>query len=286
MSWIALRVTPARDRDGVIAALFDNGSQGIHEDGDAIVTHFPPETDIDRVTRAVRDADPDAALDVGETPTVSWDEWRANVGAHELGSLIVAPPWLAEQYDPARTIVIDPAMAFGTGEHPTTRGVVRLMQLIIRPDDVVVDLGAGSAVLSIASAKLGARRIVAIELDPDAEANAMENIARNDVASRVQYIQGDAQLLLPLVAPVRVVLANIVSSVLLSLLPSIAVALTPDGQVILSGILFDERDMMLEQLVRGGWTVEHEDREGDWWSVAIRRADGPQKFTPSASARG
>jgi ribosomal protein L11 methyltransferase len=193
---------------------------------------------------------------------------------------------LAEQYDPARTIVIDPAMAFGTGEHPTTRGVVRLMQSIVRPDDVVVDLGAGSAVLSIAAAKLGARRVVAIELDPDAEANAMDNIARNDVTSRVQYIQGDAQLLLPLVAPARVVLANIVSSVLLSLLPSIAAALTADGQVILSGILFDERDMMLEQVARGGWAVEHEDREGDWWSVTIRRVDGQQKFTPSSSVRG
>jgi ribosomal protein L11 methyltransferase len=260
-------------RERVIAALFDVGSQGIHEDGDAIVTHFPPDTNLDAVCDAVRHADPGAQVTVTDTPAVSWDEWRANVGAHQLGQLVVAPPWLASDYDPAHTIVIDPAMAFGTGEHPTTRGVVRLMQRVIRPNDLVADLGAGSAVLAIAAAKLGASRVVAIELDPDAESNAEENIARNDVSDRVRYLVGDASVLLPLVAPVRVVLANIVSSVLLALLPTIARAITQDGDVILSGILYDEREMMLSQFARSGWAVSGEDREGDWWSVAVRRAE-------------
>jgi ribosomal protein L11 methylase PrmA len=75
--------------------------------------------------------------------------------------------------------VIDPGMAFGTGDHPTTRGVVRLMQGAVRPGDLVADLGAGSAVLSIAAIKLGAARAAAIEFDPDAIGNAEENVARN-----------------------------------------------------------------------------------------------------------
>ncbi len=162
MSWTALHVTPATNRDGVISALFDAGSQGIHEDGDRIVTHFPPDTDIDAVRSAVLHADAQATIAVSETPEVSWDAWRARVGAHQLGSLVVTPPWLADQYDPASTIVIDPAMAFGTGEHPTTRGVVRLMQRVIRSGDSVADLGAGSAVLAIAAAKLGAARVAAM----------------------------------------------------------------------------------------------------------------------------
>lgn len=256
----------------MLAALFDVGSQGVHEEGDALVTHFPPETDVDAIRRTVAAVDPAATIAVSETPVVDWSLWRANVAAHTLGRLTVTPPWLASESDPATTIVIDPAMAFGTGEHATTRGVLRLMQQVVRDGDTVADLGAGSAVLSIAAVKLGASRVAAIELDPDATANAQENIERNDVASRIRFIEGDAAVLLPLVAPVRVVLANIVSSVLVVLLPEIAAALTTDGQAILSGLLHEERDWMLAQLATHGWTVEAEDVEDEWWSVLISRS--------------
>ena len=269
--WHSLRVRPAGDRETVAAALFAAGSQGLHEDGDALVTHFPPETDLEAVRTAVRDADAGATIEMSETPDVDWSEaWKHGVGAQELGDLPVVPPWLAEGRDPATTVVIDPGMAFGTGEHQTTRCVVRLMQPIIRPGDSVADLGAGSAVLAIAAAKLGAARVVAIEMDPDAIENAEENVARNGVADRVSVVEGDAGVLLPLVAPVRVVLANILSSVLIELLPAIRAALAPRGQAILSGILYEERDHMLAVLDED-WQVEDEAREGQWWSVAIAR---------------
>ena len=172
----------------------------------------------------------------------------------------------------ARTVVIEPEMAFGTGEHETTRGVVRLLPDLIRPGDRVADLGAGSAVLAIAAAKLGAASVAAIEIDHDAIANAEENVSRNGVAERVTVIEGDAAVLLPLVAPLRVVLANILSSVLLELLPSIRDALTADGEAILSGILLDERDTMLAALTRGGWRVVVEDVEGAWWTARVARS--------------
>src|SRR5205085_11772487 len=124
--------------------------------------------------------------------------------------------------DPARTIVIDPGMAVGTGDHPTTRGVVRLMDGAIRRGDVVADLGAGSAVLSIAAVRLGAARAAAVELDPDAIGNAEENVRRNGAVGAVTVIQGDADLILPLLAPVRVILANIISSVLISLMQAMS----------------------------------------------------------------
>jgi ribosomal protein L11 methyltransferase len=184
---------------------------------------------------------------------------------------VIAPPWLVGSYDQARTIVIDPGMAFGTGEHATTRGMVRLLPSVLRAGDHVADLGAGSAVLSIAAAKLGAARVVAIEIDPDAIGNAEENVLRNDVASRVSVLEGDAEVLLPLVAPVRLILANIISSVLVSLLPAISGALTSDGQAIISGILLEEREDMVSVLDANGWGVEAEDREDIWWSAVIAR---------------
>ena len=272
MSWHAVRVRPSLDRDGVIASLFASGSQGVHEDGDSLVTHFPPGTDMDEIRADIARADSGATVEMTVAPTVDWTEaWKHGVKAHELGGLAVVPPWLEGTRDPARTIVIDPGMAFGTGEHQTTRCVMRLMQRIVRPGDRVADLGAGSAVLSIAAAKLGATSVAAIESDPDAIGNAEANVVRNGVSDCVRVIEGDAALLLPLVAPVRVVLANIVSTVLVGLLPSIAAALTPDGQVILSGILVAERPDMLAVL-HAGWRILGEEAEEKWWSVAIERA--------------
>ncbi|MEO6778964.1 MAG: 50S ribosomal protein L11 methyltransferase [Gemmatimonadaceae bacterium] len=269
--WRAVRVEQCASRDAVMAALFAAGSQGVHEDGDALVTHFPPDVDTAAVTSAIHAADALAVVTVTDVPEVDWSEWRANVSAHHVGRLVVTPPWQADGFDPATTIVIDPAMAFGTGEHPTTRGMLRLMQRVVRVGDSVADLGAGSAVLSIAAAKLGATRIAAIELDSGAEETAAENIRVNGVESSIRYLVGDATVLLALVAPVRVVLANIVSSVLMELLPQMAAALTDDGASVLSGILVEERDVMLRAIAASGLRVEREDVEGDWLSILALR---------------
>jgi ribosomal protein L11 methyltransferase len=269
VSWTALRITPNGNRDGVIAALFASGSQGVLEDGASLVTHFPPDAQLDDIRNEVLTADPQATVVITSTPDADYSQWRASVSAHRIGGLTIAPPWLAAELDPATTVAIDPAMAFGTGEHPTTRSVVLLMQSVIRPGDVVADLGSGSAVLSIAAAKLGAARVAAIELDHDAIENAEENVRSNGVADRVEVLEGDASTLLPLLAPVRVVLANIISSVLLELLPTMRSSLAPDGQAIMSGILSAERSTIVAALQAGRWRIEAETTEDAWWTVQI-----------------
>jgi ribosomal protein L11 methyltransferase len=269
VSWIALRITPDSNRDGVIAALFESGSQGVHEDGPTVVTHFSADAQIDDIRAAVMMVDPGADIAVSGAPDTDYSDWRASVSSHRVGGLVIAPPWLAEEFDPRTTIVVDPAMAFGTGEHPTTRGVMRLMQGVIRHGDMVADLGAGSAVLSIAAAKLGADRVAAVEIDHDSIGNAEENVRANGVGEQVEVIEGDAFTLLPLLAPVRVVLANIISSVLVSLLPTIRDSLATNGQAILSGILREERDAMMAAIDADGWLVQREDTEDVWWSVQI-----------------
>jgi ribosomal protein L11 methyltransferase len=269
--WLALRVEGSREREAMIKALFDAGSQGVHEDGAAIVTHFPPGTDADWLRAAVHAVDEGASVEISEAPPADWTEWRASVRSHRLGKLTISPPWLAAaEFDPME-IVIEPAMAFGTGEHATTRGVVRLMQRLPEMPRMVADLGAGSAVLSIAAAKLGAARAVAIELDHDAIGNAEENVRANGCENVVSVIEGDAALLLPLVAPVGLVLANIISSVLTVLLPVVHDSLVPSGRAILSGILVQEREQMLGVIGSGGWSVIGEDEEEGWWSVLIER---------------
>jgi len=272
--WTAVRVTPAAGgREALLAALFAAGSQGVQEDGDALVTHFPPGTDEESLRAVLLAADGGAQVSMSPADATDWSEaWKSRVGAHRLGRLVIAPPWLAHEHDPATTIVIDPGMAFGTGEHATTRGVVRLMQGVVRPGDVIADLGAGSAVLAIAAAKLGAARVAAIEYDHDAIENAEENVERNGVAGVVTVIEGDANVLVGLVAPVRVVLANIISSVLVELWPAIDAAIEPGGVAIVSGILQEERAAMVAALAGFGWQVAAEDAEDVWWSALVERA--------------
>jgi ribosomal protein L11 methyltransferase len=282
MSLTRLSITPSNPalRDSVSAVLFEAGAQGLQEDGEALVTVLDAHGAsalLDAFVTAVRAVDPAGVVDIDVLPEVDWSvAWRSRITAHDLGAITIAPPWLAASLDPARTVVIEPEMAFGTGEHETTRCVVRLMPGVIRDGDAVADLGAGSAVLAIAAAKLGARRVAAIELDHDAIANAEQNVAANGVADRVTVIEGDAAVLLPLVAPVRVVLANILSSVIIELLPIIGAAIPTGGAAIFSGILVAERDGVLAALeAEGGWMLAAETSEGEWWAgVVIRGGTG------------
>ncbi len=272
MSWTSLRVHAPGRVDEASAALFAAGAQGVHEDGAALVTHFPPETDVGAIIRQVQAAVPGATVETAPTDPVDWTvHWRDKLQAHTVGRLTIVPTWLAGAHDAASAIVIEPGMAFGTGDHPTTRGAARLLQAVVHPGLVVADLGAGSAVLAIAAARLGASSVFAIEYDADAISNAEENVRRNGVEAVVHVFEGDATVLLPLVAPVDVIVANIISSVLVELLPSMHAALRPGGHAVLAGILAEERESMLEAFAADGWRVVAEDTEEAWWSVTIAR---------------
>ena len=275
MSWLAVRVAgaSAATRDAISAALIDAGAACVQEDRDDLLTFLPDDARLDGV-RGVVATDASAVLEVREAEAGEVErEWLPTIGVSRAGRIVVAPPWLAPA--PAENevvIVIDPATAFGTGEHPSTRGVLRLMQGVLRPGDRVADLGAGSAVLAIAAARLGASRVAAIELDPEAIGNAENNVRANGVGDRVVVIEGDAETILPHVATVRVILANIISSVLIALLPAMTSALSADGVAIFAGILVDEREAFVRALDREGWSVEQEDVEDLWWSVVARPA--------------
>ena len=274
-AWQTLRVTPSNvgARDAVAAAMFSGGAEGLLEDGPSFVTHVPEHHDLEFLREEVVRADSLAMIDIAPLDmTTAFPELHGTVEAHDLGAFVIAPPWLADRYDAARTIIVEPGMAFGTGEHATTRGVLRLLPAVIRRGDIVADLGAGSAVLAIGAAKSGAAKVIAIELDEDAMSNAEENVERNGVADIVSLLCGDAAVLLPFFAPVRVVLANIISSVHVEMLPVVAQCLAHDGVVIISGILQTERDEMLRHLAATGWRVRADDCEGEWWSATIERA--------------
>ena len=266
-----MRAPASAAREAIVEALVRAGGAGVVESGDDLVTYLAAGTAREAVDAALRAASDGAAVEWTDVGTIDVaTRWPARVGVQRLGAVAVAPPWLAHEIaDADAPVVIEPAMAFGTGEHETTRGVLRLLPRVLRPGDVVADLGAGSGVLAIAAARLGASRVAAIELDPDALGNLEENVVRNGVADRVHVIAGDARVLLPLIAPVGVIVANIISSVLLELAPAMRGALAPGGRAILSGLLAAERASVGAALEAGGWALEEVDEEGSWWSVVI-----------------
>ena len=256
-------------------ALFAAGAEALQEADGALLTNAPGEAMARALSAAALAIDAGATIETAPAPDIDWSTaWRAQMRAHTVGLLTVSPPWLAAPFLPERTIIIEPAMAFGTGDHATTRGVLTLMQAEIRAGDAVADLGAGSAVLAIAAAKLGATHVAAIENDPDAIGNAEDNVAANGVGARVQVLEGDASLFLPLVAPVRVVLANIVSMVIRELLPVIERSLAPRGVAIFSGMLVTEREMMVGVFQAAGWVIGADYTEGEWWTCVAHRERG------------
>ena len=268
--WTEIRVR-SHKRDAIVEALFSIGAEGVEERDSEVVTHVR-HLDEAAALSVLKAADAEAAVAFSATPNVDWSsEWRTRLTAHRVGALVITPPWLASQFGERERIIIEPAMAFGTGDHETTRGVLALMQRVIRAGDTVADLGAGSAVLAIAAAKLGARRVVAIELDADAIGNAEENVEANGVADRCSVVLGDAAALLPLVAPVRMVLANILANAVIQLLPTIANALTEDGHAIVSGILIAEHDEVQRAAAKAGFRVLDSIEDGLWWRSTLAR---------------
>jgi ribosomal protein L11 methyltransferase len=257
----------------LIETLIAHGSNGVHEDSGTLVAYYGAKSLDEAVLRSdLALADSGAELEIQSVDDADWTQrWRSGIGAHRIGRLTVMPPWLDDQADAGSTIVIDPGMGFGTGEHPTTRCSLALLSQVVRPGDLVVDAGTGSGVLAIGAAKLGARRVAAIDIDADAISNAENNITLNGVADRARVIEGDAAMLLPVLAPIDVIAANIISSVLMEMLPTMAAALAPAGRVILSGMLVEEQKMMRDFLSTNDWYILDDLVEGEWWTALVER---------------
>ena len=216
-------------------------------------------------------------IDWGYQDREDWTQlWKRGLEPRRVGrSIVVAPSWSEPETRPDDlTIVVDPEMAFGTGEHATTRGALRFLEQVVRAGDFVMDIGTGSAILAIAAARLGAARVVAIDNDADAIVNARDNLARNEVAAAVRLEQRtvDAEYLAEFdPQKIDVIVANVLSSVLVPLLPALWYAARENGHVILGGILEEEADDVLDACATAGFEVLAEDLEEEWWGVLLRR---------------
>src|SRR5690606_30312912 len=296
--WLVLTVTgPAAGDGGALAAwiadeLIALGGTAVEEDGDRLTTYVPAPDDPEAWVRRARerlDANvPGYGLEVTWRwqPNEDWArEWRRGLKPRRVGRrLIVAPSWTRPERGEDDIVVwIDPQMAFGTGEHATTRGVLRLLESAVRPGDRVLDVGTGSGILAIAAAKLGAGVVLGVENDADALLNARENLERNGVADRVLLAEATVD---PSFLEQRsgdgfdLIVANVLSSVLVPLLDSFRGALAGarrpgrGARLILGGILTSEAATVIEAARRAGFRLEAEDVEEERWSGCFV-AEGP-----------
>jgi len=199
-----------------------------------------------------------------------WSEkWKRGLGPKRItDTIVVCPSWVQFQPEPDDiVIVIDPGMAFGTAEHGTTRGSLRLLASALQVDDRILDVGSGSGILAIVAVALGASEAIAIEGDSPSFEALQKNAERNAVSSRIKCIEewADADSL-QVMGPVDGIVANIETGVLCSFLPAFRNALIEDGWLVMSGILSMEWPRFLENTRAEGFSCAKVDRDGEWTS--------------------
>lgn len=216
-----------------------------------------------------------------ELRSLEEQEWRDSYKAHfkawQFGPLHWVPVWERETFVlPAghEVLWLDPGLAFGTGNHETTRLCVeRLIEWAQTADKQakILDAGCGSGILALSAAKLGFKRVAGFDNDPEAVRVSEENAELNDLAGGVEFYTGD------LITGLQnrqadLVMANILAHVLIAFAPQLVAAVAPGGTLVLSGILARENGQVCEEFARQApdWSIESRVL-GEWSDVKLKR---------------
>ncbi len=277
----------AEERERGLVAAVEAGATGAEElagPPPALVLYAPSELAVS-VRQAVVGVSSRLRVGMPEAvPERAWSEaWKEGLEPVVVSERLAVRPSF-RSFDPGpgqRVVVVDPGQAFGTGAHGSTRLALELLSGL--PEEQlaharVLDVGCGTGVLALAALALGARGALAVDLDPLATEATLENARRNGLAGGLEVFRG------PLAeAPTgrwSLILANLIRSELLPLLPEIAARCPAGGRLILSGLLVAEEPEMLRLLEGMGFVVEdrreENDPRGDAWLALRARLEGSQ----------
>lgn len=263
-------------RETAIADLADLGFDAFEEDGDALVAYAPAARwdDVEReaVAALLRARGlGTAAMHEEVVRDQDWNaRWESGLRPVAAGPFVVAPTWTEVGPEHAgRTVLrIDPKMAFGTGYHESTRLVLRLLSEVVPSGGRVLDVGSGTGVLAIGALALGARSALGVDIDPWSVTNGTENAAANDVKDRFEVREGSLEVVGE--EGFDLVLANIIRSVLIPMLPDLVRLRSPGAPVVLAGLLASERDVVIESARSTGLALVNETTENEWWACVLR----------------
>ncbi|KRL81326.1 50S ribosomal protein L11 methyltransferase [Ligilactobacillus equi] len=289
MEWIKLEVVTTNEASEAAAnILMENGAGGVQfddersDDNVALITYFQeneasPEL-VQELTVKIQ-ALSDFGLNPGPaTVTIettnddkwatAWEKYYRPVRLTRY--LTVVPSWTDYQASQAdeKIMRLDPGKAFGTGTHPTTKLSLQALETVMRGGEVVLDVGTGSGVLSIAAKLFGAGEIYATDVDDEAVKSAQKNLDLNPVAKNVHVQVSD--LLKGIDIQADLMLANILPDVLVRLIPEAPKNLKPGGLLITSGIITAKRDLILTTMQDAGFEILQTLNEGDWHAIIGR----------------
>ncbi len=209
------------------------------------------------------------------------NNWKEHFKPARIGTrLVIKPTWEEFAAKEGDVIIeLDPGMAFGTGTHPTTRLCLESMERLFSqtpPSGIgkrtvpaeVLDVGTGSGVLAIAAAKLGAGRVVALDIDPEAVVVARENLAQNRIGSSVTV---SSTPLTEVSGSYEIVLANILAEELVRLGRELFERVRPHGFLILSGILTEKEGVVLDGFAPFALALIEITRDAEWSCITYRR---------------
>ncbi len=202
-----------------------------------------------------------------------WSEcWKKYYKPLEIGkNIVIKPTW--EEYELSEgqiLIEIDPGMAFGTGTHETTEMCSEILEEYINEDDIVYDIGIGSGILSIIAAKLGAKEVVGVDIDPLCIEVSNENIKLNKVEDIVIAKRGD--LLDVIEDKADIIVSNILAEIITKMVPDVSRHLKDKGILITSGIIQDKVGIVEKSLIENNYEIIDIRRKGEWVAIISRRS--------------
>lgn len=203
------------------------------------------------------------------------NNWKKYFKPFNIGKkLLIKPSWEeANPEDGRRILEIDPASSFGTGQHNTTKLCLELLEKNVKQDDRILDLGCGSGILSIAAVLLGAKEVSAVDIMENAVATAGENAGKNGISADIYHtyfgdIISDTTLREKIGSGYDIIAANIVADVLIAMSTMFRSFLNPNGKIILSGIITERADEVIEAVKAAGFTILLVE-ESDGWAAVL-----------------
>lgn len=200
-----------------------------------------------------------------------WAEtWKAFFHTEKIGARTVIKPTWEEYEAKAGEIVVelDPGAAFGTGQHATTSLCIRALEDLVRPGMTVFDVGTGSGVLAIVAAKLGAKRVEAVDFDPVAVRVACENVRQNGAEDVVHTERSN--LLKSVAGEADIIIANIIADIIVRLFGEVKGSLAAGGTMLLSGIIEDRLADVVEAAGQHGFSVAKIEQEKGWAAIIVK----------------
>ena len=201
----------------------------------------------------------------------SWDDWKTQYPPISMTEhLTIIPDWA--EYSPRedeRVIRIEPGIAFGTGDHPTTRLAIQAMSQHLTPESTVFDVGTGSGIIALSAGALGAQSVTAFDLDETATTNAQHHVEMNQLGSVVQVQTNN--LLEGISATASIIVANIITPILLRLLEDAYRCLEPKGVFIMSGIQEGEEQELINAASAVGFVNLSITTENNWVCIICHK---------------